>query len=135
MLFVLYCSPSTATHCRRCHCNRSYLRQKLAKAAITGISLKTRDPKSHQKLVRVAAVVAIVINWMTTRSMDLSPTTRPNPSPAIMSPATGSMASSAATMPNPSIYTNYVNVHLSIDKLDGTNYDTWALDIKLWLKN
>jgi len=33
-----------------------------------------------------------------------------------------------------SIYTNYVNVHLSIEKLDGTNYDTWASDIKLWLK-
>jgi len=38
-------------------------------------------------------------------------------------------------MPDPSIYTNYVNVHLSIDKLDGTNYDTWASDIKLWLKS
>jgi len=35
-----------------------------------------------------------------------------------------SMASSAATMSDPSIYTNYVNVHLSIDKLDGTNYVT-----------
>jgi len=33
------------------------------------------------------------------------------------------------------IYTNYVNVHLSIDKLDKTNYDTWASDIKLWLKS
>jgi len=38
-------------------------------------------------------------------------------------------------MPDPSIYTNYVNVHLSIDKFDGTNYDIWALDIKLWLKS
>ena len=38
-------------------------------------------------------------------------------------------------MSDPSIYTNYVNVHLSIDKLDGTNYDTWASDIKLWLKS
>ena len=38
-------------------------------------------------------------------------------------------------MPDSSIYTNYVNVHLSIDKLDGTNYDTWASDIKLWLKS
>ena len=38
-------------------------------------------------------------------------------------------------MPDPSIYTNYVNVHFSIDKLDGTNYDTWASDIKLWLKS
>jgi len=34
-----------------------------------------------------------------------------------------------------SIYTNYFNVHLSIDKLDETNYDTWASDIKLWLKS
>jgi len=45
------------------------------------------------------------------------------------------MASSVATMPNPSIYSNYVNVHLSIDKLDGTNYDTWTSNIKLWLKS
>ena len=45
------------------------------------------------------------------------------------------VASSAVIMPNSSIYTNYVNVHLSIDKLDGTNYDTWASDIKLWLKS
>ena len=45
------------------------------------------------------------------------------------------VASSAVIMSNPSIYTNYVNVHLSIDKLDGTNYDTWASDIKLWLKS
>jgi len=72
---------------------------------------------------------------MATRFMDLSPTTGPNPSPATMPLTIGSMASSAATMPNPSIYTNYVNVHLSIDKLDGTNYDTWAFDIKLWLNS
>jgi len=45
------------------------------------------------------------------------------------------VASSAIIMSNPSIYTNYVNVHLSIYKLDGTNYDTWASDIKLWLKS
>jgi len=32
-------------------------------------------------------------------------------------------------------YTNYVNVHLSIDKLDDTNYDTWASNIRLWLKS
>jgi len=31
------------------------------------------------------------------------------------------MASFVVTMPDPSIYSNYVNVHLSIDKLDGTN--------------
>jgi len=35
------------------------------------------------------------------------------------------MASSVAIMIDPSIYTNYVNVHLSINKLDDTNYDTW----------
>jgi len=34
-----------------------------------------------------------------------------------------------------SIYTNYVNIYPTIDKLDGTNYDTWASDIKLWLKS
>ncbi|XP_052737011.1 uncharacterized protein LOC128197982 [Vigna angularis] len=52
------------------------------------------------------------------------------------------MASSSSTntsiggsSSDPSIYTNYVNVHLSIDKLDGTNYATWASDIKLWLKS
>nr|KYP72342.1 Retrovirus-related Pol polyprotein from transposon TNT 1-94 [Cajanus cajan] len=44
------------------------------------------------------------------------------------------MASPAAVRPESSIFTNYVNVPLSIDKLDGTNYDTWASDIKLWLK-
>jgi len=44
-------------------------------------------------------------------------------------------SASAAIMPDPSIYTNYVNVHLSIDKLDGTNYDIWASYIKLWFKS
>ena len=67
--------------------------------------------------------------------MDLSPTTGLNPSPTNMSSATGSMTSSTTTMSNSSIYTNHVNVHLFIDKLDGTNYDTWASDIKLWLKS
>jgi len=38
-------------------------------------------------------------------------------------------------MPDSSIYTNFVNVHLSIDKLDITNYDTWASYINLWLKS
>jgi len=38
-------------------------------------------------------------------------------------------------MPDPYIYTNYVNVHLFIDKLDGTNYDTWTSNIKLCLKS
>jgi len=36
---------------------------------------------------------------------------------------------------DPSIYTNYVNVHLSIDKLDDSNYATWASDIKLWFES
>jgi len=36
---------------------------------------------------------------------------------------------------NPSIYTNYVNGHLTINKLDGTNYATWVPNIKLWLKS
>ena len=51
------------------------------------------------------------------------------------SAAATTVASSTVIMPNPSIYTNYVNVHLSIDKLDGTNYDTWLSNIKLWLKS
>jgi len=72
-------------------------------------------------------VAATVVVTMATRSMDPCPTT--------MSLATGFVASLVATMSNPSIYTNYVNVHLSIDKLDETNYDTWASDIKLWLKS
>lgn len=35
----------------------------------------------------------------------------------------------------PSVFTNYVIVLFSIDKLHETNYDTWAWDIKLWLKD
>jgi len=50
------------------------------------------------------------------------------------SAAAATVASSTIIMSDPSIYTNYVNVHLSIEKLDGTNYDTWVSDIKLWLK-
>ena len=54
-----------------------------------------------------------------------------------------SMASSAASssseissgVSDPSIYTNYVNVHLSIDKLIGANYTTWSSDVRLWLKS
>jgi len=38
-------------------------------------------------------------------------------------------------MLDPSIYTNYVNIHLSIDKFDGINYETWTSDFKLWLKS
>ena len=41
----------------------------------------------------------------------------------------------SSTFPIPEHYTNYVNVHLSIDKLYGKNYDTWASDIRLWLKS
>ena len=51
------------------------------------------------------------------------------------STAATTVASSVVIMPDSSIYTNYVNVHISIDKLDGTNYDTWASYIKLWLKS
>jgi len=46
-----------------------------------------------------------------------------------------SIAAASSTFPVPDHYTNYVNVHMSIDKLDGTNYDTWASDIRLWLKS
>jgi len=48
-------------------------------------------------------------------------------------PTPSSTASS--TFPIPDHYTNYVNVHLSINKLDGKNYHTWASDIRLWLKS
>ena len=51
------------------------------------------------------------------------------------SAAATTVASSAIIMSDPSIYTNYANVHLSIDKMDGTNYDTWASYIKLWFKS
>ena len=71
------------------------------------------QPSPHHLIAAGAAVraevAAVTANWQATRSM----------------------ASSAATMPNSSIYTNYVNVHLLIDKLEGTNYDTWTSDIKL----
>ena len=35
--------------------------------------------------------------------------------------------------PDSSIFTNYATVPLSFEKLDGSNYDSWAADIKLWL--
>ena len=98
----------TATLCRRSH-----HRQNLVEVIIVGISLESSSLESCQNIVRSATAVAVVTNWMTTRSMDSSPTTMP--------PTIGSMASSVATIPNPSIDTNYVNVDLSIDKLDGTN--------------
>jgi len=66
--------------------------------------------------------------------MDLSLSSSAFAATLASSVATATMASFAAIMADSSIYTNYVNVHLSIDKLDGTNYDTWASDIKLWLK-
>ena len=31
------------------------------------------------------------------------------------------------------VFTNYIGAPLSIEKLDESNYDTWVLDIKLWL--
>ncbi|XP_061343384.1 uncharacterized protein LOC133289469 [Gastrolobium bilobum] len=31
------------------------------------------------------------------------------------------------------VFTNYVNVPLHVDKLDGSNYDSWAFDLRLWL--
>jgi len=49
------------------------------------------------------------------------------------STASSSVLSSSTPVFDPFVYTNYVNVHLSIDKLDGTYYVTWVSDIKLWL--
>ena len=53
------------------------------------------------------------------------------------------MASSAASsnskisssVSDPSIYTNYINVHLSIGKLTCPNYAKWSSDVRLWLKS
>lgn len=42
--------------------------------------------------------------------------------------------SSVTSMFDLSIYNNYVNVHLHIDKLDVTNYVTWDLDVEIWLR-
>ncbi|XP_073225181.1 uncharacterized protein [Cicer arietinum] len=33
-----------------------------------------------------------------------------------------------------SIFTNYITSPLSVEKLNGSNYDSWAADIKLWLR-
>ena len=33
---------------------------------------------------------------------------------------------------DPPTFTSYVNVSLYTDKLDESNYDSWAFDIKLW---
>jgi len=43
--------------------------------------------------------------------------------------------SSAIAASDLSIYTNYVGMHLSINKLDNTNYIIWTLNVKLWLKS
>ena len=51
------------------------------------------------------------------------------------SATTNASCIASSTFPILDHYTNYVNVHLSIDKLDGKNYDTWASDIRLWLKS
>jgi len=52
---------------------------------------------------------------------------------------TSSTASSSSELSSgvsyPSIYTNYINVYLSIDKLTNPNYATWSSDARLWLKS
>jgi len=40
------------------------------------------------------------------------------------SATTSCVSSSSTPLSEPFVYTNYVLVHLSIDKLDGTNYAT-----------
>jgi len=49
--------------------------------------------------------------------------------------AASSHSENSSGVSDPSIYTNYVNVHLSIDKLTGHNYATWSSDVRLWLKS
>jgi len=44
-------------------------------------------------------------------------------------------STSIASMFDSSIFPPNINVYLPIDKLDGTNYSTWAFDIKLWLES
>jgi len=51
------------------------------------------------------------------------------------SSATSSSSEISSGVSDPSIYINYVNVHLSIDKLTGPNYATWSSDVRLWLKS
>jgi len=51
------------------------------------------------------------------------------------SSASSTISTSASAASHPSVYTNYVNVHLSIDKLTSLNYATWSSDIRLWLKS
>jgi len=45
------------------------------------------------------------------------------------------MTSPSGAESDSSTFTNYVNISLSINKLDETNYDLWASNWKLWLKD
>jgi len=51
------------------------------------------------------------------------------------SSASSTTSTSASASSDPSVYINYVNVHLSINKLTDPNYATWSLDVRLWLKS
>jgi len=48
------------------------------------------------------------------------------------SSATSTIYNSANAESDPSGYTNYVNVHLSFDKLTDSNYAKWSSSIRLW---
>ncbi|PNX63876.1 hypothetical protein L195_g053733, partial [Trifolium pratense] len=43
------------------------------------------------------------------------------------------MAADKTSDGSKSIFTNYVTSSLSTEKLNGSNYDSWAADIKLWV--
>lgn len=43
------------------------------------------------------------------------------------------MAGAGTSDTSKSIFTNYVTSPLSTEKLNGSNYDSWAADIKLWV--
>jgi hypothetical protein len=43
------------------------------------------------------------------------------------------MAASNTSDASKSIFTNYVTSPLSIEKLNGSSYDSWAAYIKLWV--
>ena len=49
--------------------------------------------------------------------------------------ATDSSSTSSKDVPKATAatFTSYVSVPLSIDKLDGSNYDSWASNITFWL--
>ena len=51
------------------------------------------------------------------------------------SSAASSHSENSSNVSDPSIYTNYINVHLSIDKLTGHNYATWSYDVRLCFKS